>query len=73
MSEEVARMAPGLLKALAPEETEEQDNRRRRRGNENIIALRSWSPKTRLGQMVLAGEIITMEQAYTKREDIISQ
>ena len=63
MSEEEARMAPGLLKALAPEEAEEQDNRRRRRGNENIIALRSWSPKTRLGQMVLAGEITTMEQA----------
>lgn len=63
MSEEVAKMAPGLLKALAPEEAEEQDNRRRRRGNENIIALRNWAPKTRLGQMVLAGEITSMEEA----------
>jgi len=60
-------MAPGLIKAFAPQEEEEpQEGRRRRRrtpADEAIAALRSWTPKTRLGREVMAGRIVTYEQA----------
>lgn len=62
--EETTQMAPGLLQAYAPEETEEKQTRGRRRNADDPIAnLRKWTPRTRLGHAVMAGEIITYEQA----------
>lgn len=59
------QQAPGLILAYAPQEAEETGGRRRRRNNQYdpIANLRSWSPRTRLGNMVAAGEVITYEQA----------
>jgi len=45
---------------LAPED---QDDGFRRRGPDPLAALRSWQPRTRLGRMVMNGEILTYEQA----------
>tara|TARA_B100001564_G_C20636437_1_gene669932 strand:+ start:409 stop:1173 length:765 start_codon:yes stop_codon:yes gene_type:complete len=62
--EEIIQMAPGLMQALAPEETEETGARPRRRNQDDpMMALRKWEPKTRLGQMVMAGKVLTYEQA----------
>ena len=64
--EDVPTMAPGLLKAYAPEEADESpDPRRRRRRNQDdpIANLRKWEPRTRLGAAVMAGKIITYEAA----------
>jgi len=64
--EEITQMAPGLVQAFATqEEKEEQGGRRRRRtaADEAISALRTWTPKTRLGREVMAGRIVTYEQA----------
>ena len=64
--EEITQMAPGLIQAFAAqEENEEQGGRRRRRtaADEAISALRTWTPKTRLGREVMAGRIVTYEQA----------
>lgn len=64
--EEIQQMAPGLVQAFAPEEPEEKvEGRRPRRRNQDdpILALRKWVPRTRLGQKVMAGEILTYEQA----------
>ena len=66
MSDEEITMAPGLIKAFAPKEEEEQEGGRRRRrssSDEAVAALRSWTPKTRLGREVMAGRIITFEAA----------
>ncbi len=65
MSDEISQMAPGLIKAFAPEDEKEDNTRGRRRSSadESISALRSWTPKTRLGREVMAGRIITYEQA----------
>ncbi len=66
MSDEEITMAPGLIKAFAPQEEEENAGGRRRRrsaSDEAIAALRSWTPKTRLGREVMAGRIITYEAA----------
>ena len=66
MSEEdVSQMAPGLIQAFAPTEEKEESGGRRRRtsADESIAALRTWSPKTRLGREVMAGRIVTYEQA----------
>ena len=59
------QQAPGLILAYAPQEAEEPGGRRRRRNNQYdpISNLRSWTPRTRLGNMVFAGEVITYEQA----------
>ena len=60
--EEITQMAPGLIQAFAAqEENEEQGGRRRRRtaADEAISALRTWTPKTRLGREVMAGRIVT--------------
>ena len=59
------QQAPGLALAYAPQEVEETGGRRRRRNNQYdpISNLRSWNPRTRLGNMVYAGEVITYEQA----------
>ena len=62
--EEIIQMAPGLMQALAPEETEDTGARPRRRNQDDpMMALRKWEPKTRLGQMVMAGKVLTYEQA----------
>ena len=64
--EEMTQMAPGLIQAFAAhEDNEEQGGRRRRRtsADEAISALRTWTPKTRLGREVMAGRIVTYEQA----------
>lgn len=59
------QQAPGIILAYAPQEAEEPGGRRRRRNNQYdpISNLRSWTPRTRLGNMVFAGEVITYEQA----------
>ena len=60
VEEEDTQIAPGLALALAPED---QDDGFRRRGPDPLAALRSWQPRTRLGRMVMNGEILTHEQA----------
>jgi len=54
------QVAPGLAMALAPVNVEDAP---RRRGPDPLAALRSWTPRTRLGRMVMNGEILTYEQA----------
>lgn len=66
MSDEEITMAPGLIKAFAPQEEEQKEGGRRRRrsaSDEAIASLRTWTPKTRLGREVMAGRIITYEAA----------
>ena len=58
---ESVELAPGLAAALAPVEPSTDD--RRRRGPDPLAGLRSWNPRTRLGRMVMNGEILTYEQA----------
>ena len=60
MEEEDTQIAPGLALAHAPVD---QDDGFRRRGPDPLAALRSWQPRTRLGRMVMNGEILTYEQA----------
>ena len=69
MSEEEITMAPGLIKAFNPEESEEPTDGRRRGRNQDdpIMNLRNWAPKTRLGNAVMAGKIVTYEQALASR------
>ena len=69
MSDEQPTMAPGLIQAFNPEEVEEPiDGRRRGKGQDDpIMNLRSWTPKTRLGNAVMAGQIITFEQAIASK------
>lgn len=69
MSDEQVAMAPGLIQAFNPEEVEEPtDGRRRGKGQDDpIMNLRSWTPKTRLGNAVMAGQIITFEQALASK------
>ena len=49
-------LAPGLAMALAPQEEQEGDARRRR-GPDPLAALRAWEPRTRLGRMVASGAV----------------
>tara|TARA_B000000441_G_C21693228_1_gene321006 strand:- start:164 stop:928 length:765 start_codon:yes stop_codon:yes gene_type:complete len=58
--EEDTQIAPGLALAMAPEDP---DDAPRRRGPDPLAALRNWQPRTRLGRMVMNGEILTYEQA----------
>ena len=58
---EVIQLAPGLAAALAP--PSESTDTRGRRGPDPLAGLRSWVPRTRLGHMVMSGEITTYEQA----------
>ena len=60
VEEENTQIAPGLALAMSPEEPEDGF---RRRGPDPLAALRSWQPRTRLGRMVMNGEILTYEQA----------
>ena len=57
--EKSAPIAPGLAMALAPVE----EDAPRRRGPDPLAALRNWTPRTRLGRMVMNGEILTYEDA----------
>ena len=57
---EDTQIAPGLALAMAPEDP---DDGPRRRGPDPLAALRNWQPRTRLGRMVMNGEILTYEQA----------
>ncbi len=54
-----APIAPGLEMARAPVD----EDAPRRRGPDPLAALRNWTPRTRLGRMVMNGEIITYEEA----------
>ena len=60
VEDEDTQIAPGLALAHAPVD---QDDGLRRRGPDPLAALRSWQPRTRLGRMVMNGEILTYEQA----------
>ena len=62
VEEEDTQIAPGLALAHAPVD---QDDGFRRRGPDPLSALRSWQPRTRLGRMVMNGEILTYEQALS--------
>ena len=64
-SEDQSKLAPGIALALAPQpETSDGSQRRRRRGEQDTYdALRKWQPKTRLGRMVIDGNILSYEQA----------
>ena len=57
--ENSAPIAPGLAMALAPVE----EDAPRRRGPDPLAALRNWTPRTRLGRMLMNGEILTFEEA----------
>lgn len=59
--EESSPIAPGLALAHSPEES--TDEGPRRRGPDPLAALRVWQPRTRLGRMVLNGEVLSYEQA----------
>ena len=61
-AEETVQVAPGLALAQVPIEHSD-DFPRRRRGPDPLAALRVWVPRTRLGRMVMNGEILTYEQA----------
>ncbi len=54
-------LAPGLALAHSPSDANEDSPRRR--GPDPLAALRVWQPRTRLGRMVMNGEILTFEQA----------
>ena len=61
---DVSGLAPGLQLAFNPQDAEEEMPRRRRgAGQDGILALRTWEPRTRLGRMVASGQIRSMEQA----------
>lgn len=62
VEDEDTQIAPGLALAHAPVD---QDDGFRRRGPDPLAALRSWQPRTRLGRMVMNGEILTYEQALS--------
>ena len=59
--EESSPIAPGLALAHSPEESTDEGHRRR--GPDPLAALRVWQPRTRLGRMVLNGEVLSYEQA----------
>ncbi len=63
--EDLTKLAPGIALALAPQpEVSDDAPRRRRRGEQDAYsALRNWQPKTRLGRMVIDGNILSYEQA----------
>ena len=56
--------APGLQRAHNPSETDDDPRTRRRNaGRDSNKRLRDWIPRTRLGRMVLAGQVTTFEEA----------
>ena len=68
MSEPIT-LAPGLAWALGQIE-DDGSSGQRRRGPDPRVTLREWmtqGPRTRLGRMVVSGEITTFEQAVASR------
>ncbi len=68
MSEPIT-LAPGLAWALGQIE-DDGSSAQRRRGPDPRVTLREWmtqGPRTRLGRMVVSGEITTFEQAVASR------
>jgi len=62
--EEIPTLATGLAIAFGYADAPEPESGTRRRGGPDRFAeLRQWTPKTRLGRMVLDGEIMTYQQA----------
>ena len=59
--QETVPLAPGLAMARSPQDSPEDAPRRR--GPDPLAALRVWEPRTRLGRMVMSGEVLTYEQA----------
>ena len=69
MSEEFA-LAPGLAWALGQVEDDSSAGGPRRRGPDPRLALREWvqnGARTRLGRMIISGEITSFEQAISSR------
>lgn len=63
--------APGLQRAHNPSETDDDPRTRRRNaGRDSNKRLRDWIPRTRLGRMVLAGQVTTFEEALATRMPI---
>ena len=62
ISEEI-QLAPGLRAAVNFEQSDDSQPRRRGEADEAGKRLRAWVPRTRLGKMVVSGEIISMEHA----------
>jgi small subunit ribosomal protein S5 len=61
---EIPTLATGLAIAFGYADAPEPESGTRRRGGPDRFAdLRQWTPKTRLGRMVLDGEIMTYQQA----------
>jgi len=56
-------IAPGLALAFSP--SERTEDAPRRRGPDPLATLRTWVPRTRLGRMVMNGEVLTYEQAIS--------
>ena len=63
-TEEIA-LAPGLAKALQSTDDNSGDRGRRRSGPDPLASLRTWQPRTRLGRMVMNGQILTYEEALS--------
>ena len=64
-STEEITLAPGLAKALQTAEDNSGDRGRRRGGPDPLASLRTWQPRTRLGRMVMNGQILTYEEALS--------
>ena len=64
ISEEIT-LAPGLAKAFESSDDGAGERGRRRGGPDPLAALRTWQPRTRLGRMVMNGQIMTYEEALS--------
>ena len=64
ISEEIT-LAPGLVKAFESSDEGQGERGRRRGGPDPLAALRTWQPRTRLGRMVMNGQILTYEEAIS--------
>ena len=67
---EPMKLAPGLAWALGHIEEDPSQAGQRRRGPDPRITLREWitnGARTRLGRMVVSGEITSFEQALATR------
>ena len=64
ISEEVT-LAPGLIKAFESSDDGAGERGRRRGGPDPLAGLRNWQPRTRLGRMVMSGQIRTYEEALS--------
>ena len=64
ISEEIT-LAPGLVKAFESSDEGQGERGRRRGGPDPLAALMTWQPRTRLGRMVMNGQILTYEEAIS--------